>query len=58
MNLENYGVSPSNVHTIYLHFGMETFYIGCAIRIFQFTEAAEDMFPYLLWIFFEGLNDA
>jgi len=57
VNFENYGIGPPDMHTIYLHFGMQTFYIGCAVRIFKFAEVVEDMFPDLLRIFFECLDD-
>ncbi len=53
MNFENYCVRPPDVHSIYLHFGMQAFSIRCAIRIFKFAEVVEDRFPDLLRILFE-----
>ena len=57
VNFENYRIRPPDMHTIYLHFGMQTFYIGCAVRIFKFAEVVEDMFPDLLRILFECPDD-
>jgi len=58
VNFKNYRISPPDMHAIYLHFGMQAFYIGCAVRIFKFAEVVEDMFPDLLRKFLKGLNNA
>jgi len=58
VNFKNQGICPPDMHTIYLHFGMQTFYIGCAEWIFKFAEVVEDMFPDLLRIFLKSLNNA
>jgi hypothetical protein len=34
VNLENYGVSPPDVHSIDLHFRMQAFYVRCVERTF------------------------
>ena len=57
VNFENYGMGPPDVHAIDLHFGVQTFYIRCAVRIFKFAEVVEDMFPDLLRILFESVYD-
>jgi len=54
---KNYGISPPDMHSVYLYFGMQTFYIGYAVRIFKFAEVVEDMFPDLLRILFECPDD-
>ncbi|MFA4876636.1 MAG: hypothetical protein WC586_04425 [Methanoregula sp.] len=46
------------MHAIYLRFGMQTLYIGCAVRVLKFAEVVEDMFPDLLRILFEGFDHA
>ncbi len=58
VNFENYRIDPPDMHTIDLHFGMQAFHIRCMVRIFKFAEVVEDMFPDLLRILFEGLDDA
>jgi len=57
VNLKNNGVGSPDMHTIDLHFGMQTFYIGCAVRIFKFAEVVEDMHPDLFRVLFKGLDD-
>jgi len=58
VNLENNSVCSSDVHTIDLHFGMQTFYIRSVVRIFKFTDVIKNMTPDLFRIFPEGLNNA
>lgn len=58
VNFENNSISPPDIHTVYLHLGMQTFYIGCAVWIFKFAEVVEDVFPDLLRIFLKGLDHA
>lgn len=57
VNFENYRMGSPDVHTIDPHFGMQTFHIGCAVRIFKFAEVVEDMHPDLFRVFFKGLYD-